>query len=180
MYQTGYVHPPRAVLGLGALRGQSGRIHPSSTFTPAPSALLCVRLSAPGPPAPPFIAFVLWCYVYLPGKVELVLTRWLSDKESTCNARDTGDAGLFPVSGRSHGEGYGNSLQHSCLVNPMDRGSWWATVHGVFLARILEWVAMPSSRGSSQPRDQTRVSSISCTGKRILYHCTTGEALVTY
>ena len=131
MYQTGYVHPPRAVLGLGALRGQSGRIHPSSTFTPAPSALLCVRLSAPGPPAPPFIAFVLWCYVYLPGKVELVLTRWLSDKESTCNARDTGDAGLFPVSGRSHGEGYGNSLQHSCLVNPMDRGSWWATVHGV-------------------------------------------------
>ena len=34
-------------------------------------------------------------------------------------------------SGRSPGEGSGNSLQYSCLGNPMDRGAWWATVHGV-------------------------------------------------
>ena len=42
-----------------------------------------------------------------------------------------GDVGLIPESGRSPGEGNGNPLQHSCLENPMDRGVWWATVHGV-------------------------------------------------
>ena len=41
------------------------------------------------------------------------------------------DMGLIPGSGRSPGEGNGNPLQYSCLENPMDRGSWWATVHRV-------------------------------------------------
>ena len=49
-------------------------------------------------------------------------------KESACNA---GDPGLIPGSGRSPGEGNGNPLQYSCLENPMDRGAWKATVHGV-------------------------------------------------
>ena len=42
-----------------------------------------------------------------------------------------GDLGSIPGSGRSPGEGNGNPLQYSCLGNPMDRGAWWATVHGV-------------------------------------------------
>ena len=42
-----------------------------------------------------------------------------------------GDMGSFPRSGTSSGERNGNSLQYSCLRNPMDRGTWWATVHGV-------------------------------------------------
>ena len=42
-----------------------------------------------------------------------------------------GDVGSIPGSGRSPGEGNGNPLQYSCLGNPMDRGTWWATVHGV-------------------------------------------------
>ena len=49
-------------------------------------------------------------------------------KESACNA---GDPGSIPGLGRSPGEGNGNPLQHSCLENPMDRGAWQATVHGV-------------------------------------------------
>ena len=49
-------------------------------------------------------------------------------KASACNA---GDLDSIPRSGRSPGEGNGNSLQYSCLENPMDRGAWWATVHGV-------------------------------------------------
>ena len=49
-------------------------------------------------------------------------------KASVYNA---GDPGSIPGSGRSLGEGNGNSLQHSCLENPMDRGAWLATVHGV-------------------------------------------------
>ena len=44
---------------------------------------------------------------------------------------DTGDMGLMPGSGRSPGEGNGNPPQYSCLRNPMDRGAWWATVHGI-------------------------------------------------
>ena len=42
-----------------------------------------------------------------------------------------GDMGLIPGSGRSPAGGHGNPLQYSCLENPMDRGAWWATVHGV-------------------------------------------------
>ena len=49
-------------------------------------------------------------------------------KESACNE---GDLGLIPGLGRSPGGGHGNPLRCSCLENPMDRGAWWATVHGV-------------------------------------------------
>ena len=57
-------------------------------------------------------------------------------KESACNA---GDPGLIPGLGRSPGEGNGNPLQHPCLGNPMDRGAWWATVHGLQRVRH-DWV----------------------------------------
>ena len=46
-------------------------------------------------------------------------------------AGDIRHAGLIPESTRSPGGGHGNPLQYSCLENPMDRGTWWATVHGV-------------------------------------------------
>ena len=58
------------------------------------------------------------------------MTEWLK-KKPTCNAGDAGDAGLTPGSGRSPGGGIGNPLQHSCLGNPMDRGAWRSTFHGV-------------------------------------------------
>ena len=48
-------------------------------------------------------------------------------KESTCNA---GYSGLIPGLGRSPAEGNGYPLQYSCLENSMDRGDWWATLHG--------------------------------------------------
>ena len=44
---------------------------------------------------------------------------------------NAGDTGSIPGLGRSSGEGNGNPLQYSCLRNPMDRGVWWAIVHGV-------------------------------------------------
>ena len=56
------------------------------------------------------------------------------------------------------------------LSDPMEY-----TVHGILQARILEWVAIPFSRGSSQPRDQTQVSRI---GGRFFTSCATREALV--
>ena len=53
----------------------------------------------------------------------------LSNKESACGAGAAGDTVSICGSGRSSGEVNGNPLQYSCLVNPMDRGAWWATVH---------------------------------------------------
>ena len=52
-------------------------------------------------------------------------------KESAYNARTAGDRGLIPESGRSPGGGHCNPLQYSYLENPMDRGAWRATIHGV-------------------------------------------------
>ena len=56
---------------------------------------------------------------------------WLSGKESSCNAGDTGDLRSIPGLGRSPGEGNHNPLQYSCLENPMDRGAWRATIHTI-------------------------------------------------
>ena len=52
-------------------------------------------------------------------------------KNLFANAGDARDVGSIPGSGRSSGRGHDNPLQKSCLENPMDRGAWWATVHGV-------------------------------------------------
>ena len=80
----------------------------------------------------------IWCTVtVLTCSVGPTHTHWgfphsLVDKESACNA---GDPGSTPGSGRSCGDGNGNPLQYSCLENPMDRGTWQATVHGVARVR---------------------------------------------
>ena len=59
---------------------------------------------------------------------KLGLPWWFRGKVSACNV---GNLGLIPGSGRSTGEGNHNPLPYSCLENPMDRETWWATVHGV-------------------------------------------------
>ena len=56
------------------------------------------------------------------------------------------------------------------LCNSTDCSPAVSSVHGILQARVLEWVAVPSSRESSQPRDQTCVSYISCIGRCVLYH----------
>jgi len=56
------------------------------------------------------------------------------------------------------------------LCNPMDCSPPGSSVHGILQARILEWVAMPSSRGALQPRDQTQVSCVSCIAGRFFTH----------
>ena len=57
-------------------------------------------------------------------------------KNLSANAGDERDASSIPGFGRSPGIGNGNPLQYSCLGNPMDRGAWWAAVHGVAKSRI--------------------------------------------
>ena len=55
----------------------------------------------------------------------------LAVKNLPANAGDIRDASSIPGSGRTPEGGHGNPLQYSCLQNPMDRGTWRATVHGV-------------------------------------------------
>ena len=62
------------------------------------------------------------------------------------------------------------------LCNPMGCSSSGSSIHGIFQARLLEWVATSSSRGSSWLKDGTCVSCISCTGRLIVYHDATWEA----
>ena len=71
--------------------------------------------------------------MYEPNKLTLALIYedfpgGSDSKESACKA---GDLSSIPGLGRSPGEENGNLLQYSCLGNPMDRGAWWATDHGV-------------------------------------------------
>ena len=78
----------------------------------------------------PFVATLLSgsLFPWLAYSQGLGFPRWLSGKESACQA---GDVGLMSGLERSPGEGNGNPLQYFCLDDPMGRGAWWATVHGV-------------------------------------------------
>ena len=87
-------------------------------------------------------------------------TMWKEDANKQTMVRVTFQRGLSA-----------KSLQ-SCpnLQDPMNRSPSVSSVHGISQARILEWVAMPSSSGSSLPRDRTCISYVSYIGKRVLYH----------
>ena len=67
-------------------------------------------------------------WIYLKRNTLYRLSGWHSGKEFAFKA---GDAGSIPGSGRSPGGGHGNPLQYSWLQNSMNRGAWWATVHGI-------------------------------------------------
>ena len=71
---------------------------------------------------------------------------------------------------------YSQWLSHVWLCNPMHRSLPDSSVHGIFQVRILEWVAISFSRGSSWLRNRTHVSCVSCIGRQILYCWTTWEA----
>ena len=73
---------------------------------------------------------------------------------------------------------YACSGVHSCLTlcDPMDSTYPGSSVHGIFQAKILGWVAISSSRGSSWPKDWTHILYVSCIGRWVLYHWVTWEA----
>ena len=61
--------------------------------------------------------------------------RGTSGKDSNCQCRRHKRLGFNPCIGKISWRRYGNPLQHSCLENPLDRGAWWATVHGLEKSR---------------------------------------------
>ena len=79
-------------------------------------------------------------------------------KNPPASAGDAGDLGSIPGSGRSPGEGNGNPLQYSCLGNPMDRGAWGATVHGVAKSRtrLSDFTSFHFTGGSKQDHPQEK------------------------
>ena len=82
---------------------------------------MCVFVLGDGTPHTNFpCVFYLWA-----SEVALVV------RKSPASAGDERDVGSIPGWGRSPGGGHGNPLQNSCLENPMDRGTWQYTVHGV-------------------------------------------------
>ena len=74
-------------------------------------------------------------------------------RESVCNA---GDPGSIPGLGRSPGEGHSNPLQYSCLVISMDRGAWWATVHGVLNLQDYTVISFPGDTSGKEHLCQGR------------------------
>ena len=62
------------------------------------------------------------------------------------------------------------SESHSVMSDSLQPHEPGSSVHGILQARIVEWVAMPSSRGYFWPRDQTCVTQVSCIGRQVLYH----------
>ena len=117
-----WVHPPHLLLRKG------NQVSWGSFPSAVPSSFLA-------PETPPSV----------PLEMALVV------KNSPANARDIRDVGSIPGSGRSPGEGHGNPLQYSCLQNPMDRGTWGATVHGVTKSRT--WLKWLNAHIQSRDRD---------------------------
>ena len=75
-------------------------------------------------------------------------------KESACSV---GGPGLIPGLGRSPGEGNGNPVQYSCLENPMDRGAWRATVHGVTKSRTQLTLSLSLTHTYTHTHTEERV-----------------------
>ena len=94
--------------------------------------------------------------------LQRLLNKWImgfpGGSDGKVSAYNVGDLGSIPGLGRFPGEEKGYPLQYSGLENSMDCSRQAPLSMGILQARILERVAMSSSRGSSQPRDRTQVS----------------------
>ena len=88
-----------------------------------------------------------WAAIYGVTQSRTWLKRLSSSSSDAEHEGDTGEAGLIPESERSSERGHGNPLQYSCHENPIDRGAWWARVHGVAKSQTpLKWVSMSIRR----------------------------------
>ena len=93
-----------------------------------------------------------WCWtVCIPGGSDR--------KESACNV---GGLGFIPGSGGAPGEGNSCPLQYSCLENPMDRGAWWAIVHGVAELNMTEQQTLTHTLSHTHTHTHTHTHRVNC------------------
>ena len=90
-------------------------------------------------------------------------------KKLPAEAGDPGDACSVPGSGRPPGGGHGNPLQCSCLDSPMDRGAWWATVHGV-LESQTQWKRLSTHTCVEQEKTPAMQSMCVCAQASHFHH----------
>ena len=79
-------------------------------------------------------------------------------KYPPASAGDAGDVGLIPGMERSPEGGNGNPLQYSCLGNPMGRGAWWATVHGIIKSwtQLSNWARTHTHTHTHTPQKEKK------------------------
>ena len=108
-----------------------------------------------------------WFGLFLRSFSSLVFPAWRSSSSVCCKA----DL-VVPESLRFCLSVHVDSVAGSCPTpyDPTEISLLDSSVHGIFPARIVEWVAISSSMGSSRPKDRTHLSCSSCFGRRILYH----------
>ena len=114
-----------------------------------------------------------WFGLFLRSFSSLVFPAWRSSSSVCCKA----DL-VVPESLRFCLSVHVYSVAGSCPTpyDPTESSLLDSSVHGIFPARIVEWVAISSSTGSSWPKDRTHISCSSCFGRPILYHWATCEA----
>ena len=136
------------------------------------------------------VSLIVWglCIFYLPGMLKITMWFLVRKKGTSISQATVKTVLFFPcmrvcVCARTCVCARMCACTLSCVwlfVTPMGCNLPRLFVHGIFQTRILEWVASSSFRGSSWPGDWTRVSCVSCTGRQVLYHCTTWEASFIY
>ena len=153
MVQAGILSPDSPVASPWAGCGLCWRYH-SSPSGSLPYCLPCSHNhSLPSPPwalgweprpvsSPKGLHCALWCPYTLPGILQML----------------------------GHSEKVKVAQSRSTLCDPMDCSLPGSSAHGILQARILEWVAMPFSKGSFPPRDGTCISGVFCLRRQILYH----------
>ena len=102
---------------------------------------------------------------------------WLSCKESSCQCRR---CCFNPWVGRSPGEGNGNPLQYPCLENPMDKGAWWATVHGVTKSQTRLSDTATTMRGAFCPSFNQKSLQVLSLFLKIIMTSLFGTVIVYY
>ena len=93
-----------------------------------------------------WFCFCFFAWFFKPPMARADFPHGSAGKESACNS---GAVGLISELGRFPGEGNGNPLQYSCLENPIDRGAWQTTVHGVAKSqtRLSDFTSLFSGAG---------------------------------
>ena len=107
-----------------------------------------------------------------------ICTQWCSQPGSPCRTMSQWEKAMPKILEifSKHWCAHVPTKWYLIFCDPVDYSPPCSSVHGIFQTRVLKWVVISHSRGSSRPRDRNCISCVSCIGRQILYHCATWEA----